>query len=182
MLKELLIDELQDIYHAERQLVKALPKMAKAAKSAELKEAFQNHLTETQGHVDRLTQAFELLGEKAKGTVCRGMMGLVDEGQDTIAKGKEMEEEIADLALIGAAQRVEHYEISAYGTARTIAEQLGQDEVVELLEQTLEEEKGADETLTKIAGPLLENSKNGDVEGEEEEEEDVEEEEVEADE
>jgi len=163
MLKELLIDELQDIYHAEGQLVKALPKMAKAANSSELKEAFQNHLTETQGQVRRLNQAFELLGEKAKGKVCKGMQGLVEEGQEAITDGKEKEDPIADLALIGAAQRVEHYEISAYGTARTIAEQLGQDEVVQLLEQTLEEEKNADETLSKIAGPLLEES-NGDME------------------
>ena len=163
MLKELLIDELQDIYHAEGQLVKALPKMAKAANSSELKEAFQNHLTETQGRVRRLNQAFELLGEKAKGKVCKGMQGLVEEGQEAITDGKEKEDPIADLALIGAAQRVEHYEISAYGTARTIAEQLGQDEVVQLLEQTLEEEKNADETLSKIAGPLLEES-NGDME------------------
>jgi Mn-containing catalase len=169
MLKELLIDELQDIYHAERQLVKALPKMAKAANSSELKEAFQNHLTETQGQVERLNQAFELLGEKAKAKVCKGMVGLVEEGQETITNGKDKEDSIADLALIGAAQRVEHYEISAYGTARTIAEQLGQDEIVQLLEQTLEEEKGADETLTKIAGPLFEESKNGDMEDEEEE-------------
>jgi Mn-containing catalase len=170
MLKELLIDELQDIYHAERQLVKALPKMAKAANSSELKEAFQNHLAETEGQVERLNQAFGLLGQKAKAKVCKGMAGLVEEGQETIANGKNKEEPIADLALIGAAQRVEHYEISAYGTARTIAEQLGQDEIVQLLGQTLEEEKGADETLTKIAGPLFEESKNGDLESEEEEE------------
>jgi Mn-containing catalase len=170
MLKELLIDELQDIYHAERQLVKALPKMAKAANSSELKEAFQNHLTETQGQVERLNQAFDLLGEKAKAKVCKGMVGLVEEGQEAIADGKEKEDSIADLALIGAAQRVEHYEISAYGTARTIAEQLGQDEVVQLLEQTLEEEKTADQTLSRIAGPLFEESKNGDMSGEEEEE------------
>src|SRR5262249_45938117 len=153
MLKDLLIDELQDIYHAERQLVKALPKMAKAANSSELKKVFQNHLSQTEGQVERLNQAFELLGQRAKAKVCKGMMGLVEEGRDTMNQGKEMEEPIADLALIGAAQRVEHYEISAYGTARTIAEQLGQDEVVQLLEQTLEEEKGADQMLTKIAGP-----------------------------
>jgi len=170
MLKELLVDELQDIYHAERQLVKALPKMAKAANAPELREAFQNHLVETQGQVERLNQAFELLGEKAKGKVCKGMLGLVEEGQETITDGKAKENSIADLALIGAAQRVEHYEIAAYGNARTIAEQLGQDEVVQLLEETLKEEKTADDLLTKISRPLFEESKNGDLEAEEEEE------------
>src|ERR1700722_9552516 len=110
MLRELLIDELRDIYHAEGQLVKALPKMAKAAKSSQLKQAFQKHLTETEGHVERLQKVFDLLGEKQKGKPCKGMMGLVEEGRETIEEGKERDDFAADLALIGAAQRVEHYE------------------------------------------------------------------------
>ncbi len=170
MLKELLIDELQDIYHAERQLVKALPKMVKAANSPELKEAFRSHLAETEQQVERLNQAFELLGEKAKGKVCKGMLGLVEEGQETITDGKKQDDPIADLALIGAAQRVEHYEIAAYGTARRIAlEQLGQVGVVQLLEETLEEEKGADDTLAAKSLSLCRSqSSNGDIDTDEE--------------
>jgi Mn-containing catalase len=158
MLKELLVEELRDIYHAEGQLVKALPRMAKAAKSPELKEAIQKHLTETEGHVERLQQAFELLGEKTKGKPCKGMMGLVEEGKEAIEEGKKMEEADADLALIGAAQRVEHYEMAAYGTARAMAAQIGEDKVAQLLSTTLEEEKKADQTLTGIASPLLQEA------------------------
>lgn len=155
MLRELLVEELRDIYHAEGQLVKALPKMAKAANSPKLKDAIQKHLTETEGHVERLQKAFELLGQKQKAKPCKGMMGLVEEGRDTIAEGKQMDETDADLALIGAAQRVEHYEIAAYGTARAMAEQLGEDKIVRLLSQTLAEEASADQKLTKIAEPML---------------------------
>jgi Mn-containing catalase len=158
MFRELLVEELRDIYHAEGQLVKALPKMAKAAKSSQLKRAFNQHLAETEGHVERLQQAFELLGEKPKGKPCKGMMGLVEEGRETITEGKAKDEVFADLALIGAAQRVEHYEIAAYGTARAIAEQLGENGVVRLLSQTLVEEEKADETLTLIAEPMLAGS------------------------
>ncbi len=111
-------------------------------------------LAETNKQVERLNQAFELLEEKAKGKVCKGLLGLVEEGQETITDGKKQDDPIADLALIGAAQRVEHYEIAAYGTARRIAEQLGRVGVVQLLEETLEEAKGADDTLTKVAQPL----------------------------
>jgi Mn-containing catalase len=124
LLQELLTEELKDLLHAENQLVKALPKMAKAAKDADLKTAFEDHLEQTKGHVERLKQAFEILGEKPKAKPCKGMAGLVEEGQEVITEGKEMEEAPADLALIGAAQRVEHYEIAAYGTARAIAEQM----------------------------------------------------------
>jgi Mn-containing catalase len=169
MLRELLIDELRDIYHAEGQLVKALPKMAKAAKSAELKQAFQKHLTETEGHVERLQKAFDLLGEKQKGKPCKGMMGLVEEGRETIEEGKERDEVAADLALIGAAQRVEHYEMAAYGTARAMAEQLGESKVAQLLDQTLAEEKKADQTLSQIAEPLLGESSASEEETEEQE-------------
>jgi len=166
MLRELLIEELRDIYHAEGQLVKALPKMAKAAKSPQLKQAFQQHLTETEGHVERLQQAFELLGEKERGKPCKGMMGLVEEGKETINQGKDQDQVIADLALIGAAQRVEHYEIAAYGTARAMAEQLRQDKVASLLSQTLEEEEKADLALTNIAEPLMEESETSREEAE----------------
>jgi Mn-containing catalase len=158
ILQELLIEELRDLLHAENQLVKALPKMAKAAKNGELKTAFQDHLEQTKGHVERLTQAFDLLGEKAKAKPCKGMAGLVQEGQEVITEGKEKEEVEADLALIGAAQRVEHYEIAAYGTARAIAEQMERNDVVKLLTKTLEEEEKADELLTELAKPLLEEA------------------------
>ena len=122
LLQELLIEELKDLLHAEGQLVKALPKMAKAAKDADLRTAFEEHLEQTKEHVERLKQVFEMLEEKPKTKPCKGMAGLVEEGAEVITDGKQMEEAPADLALIGAAQRVEHYEIAAYGTARAIAE------------------------------------------------------------
>jgi Mn-containing catalase len=158
MLRELLVEELRDIYHAEGQLVKALPKMAKAAKSPKLKEAIQKHLAETEGHVERLQEAFELLGEKQKGKPCKGMIGLVQEGREVIVEGKQMEDVDADLALIGAAQRVEHYEIAAYGTARAMAKQLGEERIVQLLSHTLDEEKNTDQALTNLAEPMLKES------------------------
>src|SRR6266567_7469130 len=129
MLHELLKEELKDLLNAENQLVKALPKMAKAANSEELKTAFQDHLEQTRGHVERLNQAFEMLGEKARSKSCKGMVGLIEEGQEVIEDGKKMDEPMADLALIGAAQRVEHYEIAAYGTARAIAEQMNRNDI-----------------------------------------------------
>jgi Mn-containing catalase len=158
MLQELLIEEMRDLLHAENQLVKALPKMAKAAKDSELKNAFQEHLEQTKGHVERLNQAFDMLGEKAKAKPCKGMAGLIEEGQEVIKEGKEMEEVPADLALIAAAQKVEHYEISAYGTARSIAEQMQRKDIVKLLSKTLEEEEKADELLTEVAKPLLDQA------------------------
>lgn len=158
MLKELLVEELRDIYHAEGQLVKALPKMAKAARSPQLKQAIEKHLTETEGHVERLQQVFEMLGEKAKAKPCKGMVGLIEEGKETIEDGKKMDEADADLALIGAAQRVEHYEMAAYGTARAMAEQMGENKIVQLLSRTLTEEEKADQTLTRIAAPLLQEA------------------------
>jgi Mn-containing catalase len=175
LLQELLTEELKDLLHAENQLVKALPKMAKAAKDADLKSAFEDHLEQTKEHVERLKQAFEMLEEKPKAKPCKGMAGLIEEGQETITDGKEMEEAPADLALIGAAQRVEHYEIAAYGTARAIAEQMDRQDIVKLLSQTLAEEEKADKLLTQIAQPLLETAQQG---GEREEEEELEEEEV----
>ena len=153
-LEQLLQDEIRDIYDAEKQLVKAIPKMAKAASSTELSDALKQHLEATQGHVTRLEQVFEALGSKAKGKTCAGMKGLIEEGQEAI--GSESSDEMKDLAIIGAAQRVEHYEIAAYGTARTFAERLGNQEIVDLLQETLDEEKEADEKLTDISQTLLE--------------------------
>ncbi|HTC34371.1 MAG TPA: ferritin-like domain-containing protein [Bryobacteraceae bacterium] len=173
LLQELLTEELKDLLHAENQLVKALPKMAKAAKDADLKTAFEDHLEQTKEHVERLKQAFEILGEKPKAKPCKGMAGLVEEGAEVITEGKEMEEAPADLALIGAAQRVEHYEIAAYGTARAIAEQMDRQDVVRLLSQTLAEEEKADQLLTKLAEPLLEEASHSGEQEEELEEEEV---------
>jgi Mn-containing catalase len=155
VLEEVLVDELRDLLSAESQLVKALPKMARAAGEPKLKQAFQKHLEETKGHVDRLKQAFELLGERPKATHCKGMEGLIAEGQEKIEESGEKEEVAADLALIAAAQKVEHYEISGYGTARTLAEQLGNTKVARLLQQTLGEEEKTDALLTKLSPPLL---------------------------
>jgi Mn-containing catalase len=170
LLHELLTEELKDLLHAENQLVKALPKMAKAAKDPDLRIAFEDHLEQTKGHVERLKQVFELLDEKPKAKPCKGMAGLVEEGQEVITDGKEMEEAPADLALIGAAQRVEHYEIAAYGAARAIAEQMERRDIVKLLSLTLAEEEKADQLLTKLAQPLLEEA------GQETEEEELQEE------
>ena len=171
LLQELLTEELKDLLHAEGQLVKALPKMAKAAKDTDLKTAFEDHLEQTKGHVERLKQVFEMLEEKPKPKPCKGMAGLVEEGSDVITEGKQMEEAPADLALIGAAQRVEHYEIAAYGTARAIAEQMNRDDIAKVLSQTLAEEKKADQLLTKLAQPLLEEAGQGAQQEELEEEE-----------
>jgi ferritin-like metal-binding protein YciE len=151
-LKELYIDELRDIYNAENQLVKALPKMAKAANSEELRTGFEEHLEQTRGHVQRLEQIFKALGEKASGKKCKAMEGLVSEGAEVM--GEDYEEDVMDAALISAAQRVEHYEIAAYGTVRTYAELLGEDNAAQLLEQTLEEEKETDQKLTDMAGEI----------------------------
>jgi ferritin-like metal-binding protein YciE len=160
-LKELYIDELRDIYNAENQLTKALPKMAKAATSEELRAGFEEHLEQTQGHVERLEQIFKELGEKPTGKKCKGMEGLVEEGEEMI-KEDELEGEALDAGLISAAQRVEHYEIAAYGCVRTYANLLGEDDAAELLEKTLKEEKETDQKLTKLAEKI-------NVEAEEEE-------------
>ena len=158
ILEEILVEQLKDLLHAEGQLVKALPKMARAANDPKLKEAFRKHLEETKNHVERLKQVFELLGEKAKGKPCRGMQGLVEEGQETIEEGREKPNFAADLALVVAAQKVEHYEIAGYGSVRTIAEQLDQKKVARLLAQTLAEEEKTDKLLTKLSSPLLEEA------------------------
>jgi ferritin-like metal-binding protein YciE len=151
-LKELYVDELKDIYSAENQLVKALPKMAKAATSDDLRTGFEEHLEQTRGHVQRLEQIFKGLGEKPTGKKCKGMEGLVAEGQEMM--DEDFEDDLMDAALISAAQRVEHYEIAAYGTVRTYAELLGEDQAVTLLEQTLEEEKETDQKLSDLASDI----------------------------
>ena len=171
-LKELYIDELKDIYNAENQLVKALPKMAKAANSEELRTGFEEHLEQTRGHVQRLEQIFKELGAKPSGKKCKGMEGLVAEGQEMM--GEDFEDDVMDAALISAAQRVEHYEIAAYGTVRTYAELLGEDTAVQLLEQTLEEEKETDQKLTDMASEInVKAMGQGSAEGSEEDEEEA---------
>jgi ferritin-like metal-binding protein YciE len=148
-LEDLLHHELQDLYSAETQLLKALPKMAKAADNEDLRAAFEEHLEQTQTHVERLEECGEILEKKLTGHTCKAMKGLIEEGQDLI--DEDAEPSVKDAGLIGAAQRVEHYEIAGYGTARTLAQQLGQDEIAELLEETLDEEKETDEKLTELA-------------------------------
>lgn len=148
-LHELFLDELADILHAERQLTKALPKMAKAAKSEELTTAFESHLAETENQIKRLEQVFASLDEPVKSKECKAMKGLLEEGKEMM---EEMKDSPAlDAALIAAAQKVEHYEIASYGTVCAWAEKMGHDEAVELLTETLDEEKAADEKLTAIA-------------------------------
>ena len=148
-LRDLLVEELKDLYSAEQQMVKALPKMAKAASSDDLRSAFEEHLEQTKGHVERLERAFELLDLPAKAKKCAAMEGLIEEGKELIEEG--LPENVLDAGLIGAAQKVEHYEIAAYGTARTHAELLGMSDVADLLQQTLDEEKQTDEDLTELA-------------------------------
>lgn len=155
-LQELLIEEIKDIYDAEKQLVKALPKMAKAASNAELKQGFLNHLEETKNHVTRLETVFERLSTPAKGKTCKAMKGLVEEGSEAI--DLDAPDSIRDACLIGAAQRVEHYEMAAYGMTRSLAETLGETEVVDLLQQTLDEEGATDKKLTTVAATVNEEA------------------------
>jgi Mn-containing catalase len=154
-LDELLIDELRDILHAEKQLTKALPKMAVAARFDQLRELFEQHLAETETQIERLNECFDLLGKTVRAKPCKGMMGLVEEGQEIIEQGKKKEDAPADLALIGAAQRVEHYEISGYTTARNLAQQLRHSAVVALLSRSLGEEENADQLLNQVARSLM---------------------------
>jgi len=157
-LKQLYIDELKDIYSAENQLVKALPKMARAANSEKLRSGFEEHLEQTKGHVKRLDQIFAALDEKPTGKTCKGMKGLIEEGDE--AAGEDYPAEIKDQALIGAAQRVEHYEIAAYGTVKAMAKKIGDNKAADLLNQTLEEEKQTDEKLTELAEQISVKSKS----------------------
>ncbi|HYP18277.1 MAG TPA: ferritin-like domain-containing protein [Opitutus sp.] len=147
--RDLLVHELKDLYSAENQLMKALPRMAKAAESEELKEAFTRHLEQTEEQIQRLEKIGKQLGETMKGKKCKAMEGLVEEGKETMEE--EGEPVMLDLALIGAAQKVEHYEIAGYGTLHTLAQACGLDEVAKLLEETLNEEKKTDALLNKLA-------------------------------
>ena len=165
----LLEEQIKDLYDAEKQLTKALPKLAKAASDQELKAAFSEHLEQTKGQVSRLEQVFELLEKKAKSKPCAAMKGLVEEGQETISE--DASPEMKDCMLIASAQRAEHYEIAAYGTVRTIAEMMGNQEVVDLLQQTLEEEEETDAKLSEISKRILsEAGEEGEDEEEDEEE------------
>ena len=154
-LAELLIDELRDILHAEKQLTKALPKMAEAARFDQLRELFEIHLAETEAQVERLNECFEMLGKTPRAKACKGMQGIVEEGQEVIEEGVKKDDAAADLALIGAAQRVEHYEISGYTTARNLAQQLRHSGVVALLSKSLAEEENADQLLNQVARSLM---------------------------
>jgi len=148
-LEKLYINELRDLYSAENQLLKALPKMAKGASSAELKEAFENHLAETETHVERLEQIFKDLEENPKGKTCHGMKGLIEEGSEILEE--EGEESVLDAGIIVAAQKVEHYEMAGYGSVRAFAQLLGQEEAAQLLQTTLDEESKANELLKQLA-------------------------------
>jgi ferritin-like metal-binding protein YciE len=152
-LKELFIKEIRDLYDAEKQIVKTLPKIAKAAEAEELTEALNTHLEETRNHVSRLEQVFEIMGETAKGKPCKGMKGLLEEGGEVLQE--EDKGALRDLALIAGCQKVEHYEVSAYGTVRTLAERLDMQDVVQLLQETENEEAAADEKLTEVAAAIL---------------------------
>lgn len=147
--EKLFVNELKDLYSAENQITKALPKMAKAATSSELRAAFESHLKETEGQVQRLERIFEILGKAPGGKSCKGMKGVLEEGSEVLEETEEGE--VRDAAMISAAQRVEHYEMAGYGAVRAYAELLGQAEIVQLLQQTLEEEGAADKKLTQIA-------------------------------
>jgi Mn-containing catalase len=154
-LQELLEHQLRDILDAEKQLVKALPKMAEAARSAQLQRLFQTHLQETELHVERLEDCFKLLGVPARAKPCKGMKGLIEEGEEAVAEGQDKDDAAADIALIGAAQRIEHYEASAYTTLRNLATQLHHSAVVQELTSTLGEELNADQSLNQVAQSLM---------------------------
>ena len=148
-LDDLFLETLKDIYYAEKQIVKALPKMAKAAQSPQLKAGFEKHMAETEGHVDRLEQVFELLGKPARGKTCDAILGIIEEGKSVMDDFKDTP--ALDAGLVSAAQAVEHYEIARYGTLRTWAQQLGMNDAAKLFEQTLAEEVATDKTLTQLA-------------------------------
>ena len=152
-LDDLLVHELQDIYHAEGQILKALPKMTKAASNTDLRAALEEHRVQTEGQVERLEQVFELLGLSVKGRKCEGMAGLIEEGKKVIEQ--DAEPAVKDAALIAAAQKVEHYEIAAYGCVCTYAEMLGYDQVHELLGRNLDEEETTDQRLTALAESVI---------------------------
>jgi ferritin-like metal-binding protein YciE len=154
---ELLIDELKDLYSAEKQIVRALPKLAKATTNSELKEALMSHLEETKGQLERLDEIAQILGKRLTGKNCAGMLGALEEGSEVLEETEKGN--IRDAALIAASQRVEHYEIAAYGSARDFAKLLGLSDIASLLEQTLQEEKNADKKLTSIASGVNEEAR-----------------------
>jgi Mn-containing catalase len=162
-INELLVYELRDILHAEKQLTKALPRMAKAARFDRLRECFEEHLLETEAQIERINECFSLLGQNPRAKPCKGMMGLIEEGQEVMAEGEEKEDALADLALIGAAQRVEHYEISGYTTAKNLAQQLRHSAIVSLLAKSLAEEENADQLLNQVARSLMSVAKMPDA-------------------
>lgn len=151
-IEKLLINELKDLYSAEKQITRTLPKMAKAATSEDLRTAFETHLKETEGQIKRLDRVFEILGKTSGGKTCQGMKGVLEEGAEVMEETTEGE--VRDAALISAAQRVEHYEIAGYGSVRTYAELLGQKEIAQLLQETLKEEGETDKKLTQIASRI----------------------------
>jgi ferritin-like metal-binding protein YciE len=155
-IEKLFIGELKDLYSAENQITKTLPKMIQAASSAELRSAFEHHLKETEGHVRRLEQAFEILGGSPKGKTCAGMKGILEEGAEMLHDAKEGD--LRDAALISGAQRVEHYEMAAYGVVRDYAERLKQQQIAKLLQETLDEEKAADKKLTDVSKKVNERA------------------------
>jgi ferritin-like metal-binding protein YciE len=167
-LQELYVDELKDLLSAETQITKALPKMAKAASSDELRQGFEEHLEQTKGQIERLQQIFQMLGEKGTGKKCLGMEGLLKEGAEVM--GEDYDDSVMDAALISAAQRVEHYEIAGYGSVIAYADLLGESEQASLLRETLEEEKETDEKLTELSKEINVEAEGGDAEGEEAEE------------
>jgi ferritin-like metal-binding protein YciE len=152
-LQDLLVEEMRDLYNAENQLLKAMPRMARKASNPQLKKAFETHMRETEGHVQRLQKIFDKLGKKPTGKKCAAMEGLIEEGKEMM--GEDMEEDTMDAALISIAQKVEHYEIASYGTVRTWAEQLGDDQAAKLLQQTLDEEGRTDKLLTELAESVV---------------------------
>jgi Mn-containing catalase len=154
-LQDLLVEELRDLLHAEKQLVRALPRMAEAARYDQLRELFEIHLGETEAQVERLNECFDLLGETARAKPCKGMEGLIEEGDEVISEGEDKEDAASDLALIGAAQRVEHYEIAGYTSARNLASQLRHSAVVSLLSKSLAEEENSDQLLNQVARSLM---------------------------
>ena len=167
-LRDLYIEQLRDLYSAENQLLKALPKMAKAASNPALKQAFLDHNEETKVHVERLQQIFEKIGKKPTGKTCKAMAGLVEEGKE--AMEEDADPEVLDAGLIAAAQRVEHYEMAGYGTVRSFAKLLGEKEAMTVLQTTLGEEGAADKKLTKLSDSINVEAAKGD-EGDDEEEE-----------
>jgi ferritin-like metal-binding protein YciE len=164
-LQELYVEQLKDLYDGEQQIIKALPKMIEKATSHELKQALNEHLEVTKEQATRIESIFQKMGDKAKGEKCKGMQGIIEEGDDLIGDVKD--DDVRDAAIIASAQRVEHYELAGYGTARTFAQLLGQQDAVQLLQQTLDEEKEADQTLTDLAGEINVSAGGGEsMEGE----------------